>query len=281
MHRVKVNIARLPITIKAQLGLIIDGDISWKNEGHYTLVSNAEKTAFIVKELNAEFSEWNDEEKCYIQLEKQGDMCFRVVEFFRVSKYRLKQADGYAEKILKKVLEGLESSEDSEHFTFFLQSPFFRKSVKTIIQKLAQKSKNGPKKPKNSFLHFCDSKRKETMAKYPTLSLFKLTPILAEKWRALSEEEKKPFIFLSRQESEKYKKELRRLKGPKRPISAYLFFCKDNREKIKEENPNFFNCDLYRELGKLWREQKDRVKWEKMSETDKERYRKEKNDLIF
>jgi len=61
---------------------------------------------------------------------------------------------------------------------------------------------------------------------------------------------------------------------PKGPLNAYLYFCRDQREKAKEEDPE--NKISVNELGELWKEYKNQdTKWHKMAEQDRERYKRE------
>ncbi|KAI7875292.1 hypothetical protein K492DRAFT_136696 [Lichtheimia hyalospora FSU 10163] len=51
--------------------------------------------------------------------------------------------------------------------------------------------------------------------------------------------------------------------GPKRSLSAYMFFSQANRQKVKDENPDA----SFGEIGKLLG-----AKWSKMSEDEKKPY---------
>lgn len=73
---------------------------------------------------------------------------------------------------------------------------------------------------------------------------------------------------------------------PKRIVSKYLYFCDDERPKIKAEHPEGINIkDVTRELGKRWREflnnpDSERMdKYTELFETDKKRYDEAKNAI--
>jgi hypothetical protein len=69
--------------------------------------------------------------------------------------------------------------------------------------------------------------------------------------------------------------------GPKRPMSAYLFFCKEKRAEIKEENPSMKATEVTSELGRLWHQVKETDEVEQYNElakADKERYAAEMVD---
>jgi len=71
--------------------------------------------------------------------------------------------------------------------------------------------------------------------------------------------------------------------GPKKNKSSYMFFCEEERKKIKEDRPELGNKDIVVELGVRWKElkedesRKDELdEYTKLAEKDKERYLTEK-----
>ncbi|WFD35550.1 Non-histone chromosomal protein 6 [Malassezia cuniculi] len=66
--------------------------------------------------------------------------------------------------------------------------------------------------------------------------------------------------------------------APKRPLSAYMFFSQDWRERIKAENPDAGFGDVGRLLGTKWKEMNDDEKkpYLDMAEKDKARAEAEK-----
>jgi len=65
--------------------------------------------------------------------------------------------------------------------------------------------------------------------------------------------------------------------GPKRALSAYMFFCADARASVKEENPGIGAKEILTKLGEKWRSLSDSQKapYEAKAEADKERYASE------
>lgn len=61
---------------------------------------------------------------------------------------------------------------------------------------------------------------------------------------------------------------------PRRPKSAYIYFCHELRPKLKETLPNAKLPEVARELGKRWStvSNEEKEKFEKMSCEDKQRY---------
>lgn len=76
----------------------------------------------------------------------------------------------------------------------------------------------------------------------------------------------------------KTKKKKEKKTGPKKPSSAYIFFCTENRAKIKDGmDSKATQAELMAEMGRQWKKLSDRqkAKYVKMSTKDKERYQKE------
>eukprot|EP00798_Chlamydomonas_sp_ICE-L_P007605 gene7605-758_t len=68
--------------------------------------------------------------------------------------------------------------------------------------------------------------------------------------------------------------------APKKPLSGYMFFCKDNREAVKEKDPSLKITEIASELGRMWKLLTDEEKkpFQAQAEKDKERYAKEKGE---
>ncbi|KAI8449560.1 high mobility group box domain-containing protein [Phakopsora pachyrhizi] len=66
--------------------------------------------------------------------------------------------------------------------------------------------------------------------------------------------------------------------APKRPLSAYMYFSQDWRERIKAENPEVSFGEIGRLLGQKWKSLSDEEKkpYEDMAGRDKKRHEAEK-----
>lgn len=73
--------------------------------------------------------------------------------------------------------------------------------------------------------------------------------------------------------------------APKRPLTAYILWSKDNREKIIKANPNAKGKDIIKLLSDGWKrvnessnkkEKEEADKYEKLAEKERERYAQEK-----
>lgn len=68
-------------------------------------------------------------------------------------------------------------------------------------------------------------------------------------------------------------------KLPKRSLTPYIFFVKDNMTKIKRDNPKMDNCDMISKISKEWNTLKpaDKNPYVRRAEADKTRYMREKH----
>ena len=61
---------------------------------------------------------------------------------------------------------------------------------------------------------------------------------------------------------------------PKKPLSAFLFFCSDNRENVRKKSPDLSMGNVMKELGKRWGKltDKQKVKYDKEAKEAKAIY---------
>ena len=66
--------------------------------------------------------------------------------------------------------------------------------------------------------------------------------------------------------------------APKRALSAFFWYCNDERAKVKSENPEATVGEIAKELGKRWNACSDdfKSKYEALAAKDKARYEKVK-----
>lgn len=149
----------------------------------------------------------------------------------------------------------------------------------------------GPKRPQSSYLIFSAEKRPEVAAQFSTLG--EVAKELGRLWKELSDEDKQPYVEqaaaakaayeVEKAEWEKQNKKSRGKKtspdGPKRPRSAYIFFCNANRAEVSTEFATL--GEVSKELGRRWNNLDDDAKaqYETMANDDKLRYNREKEQL--
>ncbi len=176
-------------------------------------------------------------------------------------------------------------------------------SVANSTRGKRKKDPNAPKKGKTGYLFFCMEQRKRLKAENSQLSATEVTKHLAKEWANVSEKDKKKYLDLAEKDTARYNKEMesytppadtevtetkrtraqkKERTGPKRPLSAYMYFCADMREVIKTENPEMTGKEVPSELGRRWKALSDEEKkpYEEKQALDKERYVSEKAESV-
>lgn len=125
----------------------------------------------------------------------------------------------------------------------------------------------------------------------------------SERWKTMSEKEKKKFHDLADEDKTRYSLEMkdfvptgggtggggrrgRRGRGtkppkdpnkPKRALSAFFYYANDERAKVRAANPDFSVGEVAKELGRQWTEltETEKHKYEKLAEADRARYGRE------
>lgn len=134
--------------------------------------------------------------------------------------------------------------------------------------------KNAPKKPKNSYVIFCEENMNSVRSSNPSLKGKEIISLLAKKWKETDEKARKSFEEKSHKDKERYTSEMktytppepsqqpeegkkRRVKkavsGVKKPPTAYLLFSKDKMGQLKAADPSKKPQDLIKEIGGLWK----------------------------
>lgn len=72
--------------------------------------------------------------------------------------------------------------------------------------------------------------------------------------------------------SKKKSKKEKDSNAPKRPQTAFMLWLNESREKIKKDNPGISVTEIAKKGGEMWKELKDKSKWEEKASKDKEAY---------
>ena len=161
-----------------------------------------------------------------------------------------------------------------------------------------KKDPNAPKKWKTGYILFCVDQREKLKTQDQSLSATEITSKLGSMWKSLSEKEKAKYEALSKKDKARYENDMssytpsaefveekqssqkskKDRTGPKRPLSSYMYYCQDNREIVKSQNPNMNGKEITTELGKLWKQLSDeqKVPYEAKATADKSRFESEK-----
>lgn len=151
-----------------------------------------------------------------------------------------------------------------------------------------------PKRPNSAYICYTIAKRQEVMAANPGLSNTELMSLFGKLWKA--ETNRAPYEQQAADNKARYAEEMANYvppaekadseaKGkkrkdkdaPKRPKSAYLFFCDVERPAIIKKNPQIKGQEVMKLLGPAWQKlsAKGKAKYEKLAAKDKERYEQE------
>jgi hypothetical protein len=180
-----------------------------------------------------------------------------------------------------------------------------QKALEKIINKAKKKKrKDGPKKAKSPYLFFCEDERPKIKKQKPDLNPTQTLSECGMRWKLISDKPKqiKKYQDLFVKDKERYEKEMenytpsddsddsdaktkkKKNNGLKKNKTPYLYFCEDERIKIKEEGLNINPKDMFGELSKRWKEfqnsEPDELeKYKKMAAEDKTRYETDKKNL--
>jgi len=153
------------------------------------------------------------------------------------------------------------------------------------------KDKNAPKAAMTSYACFVQVIREEHKKKHPDeLVVFaEFSKKCSEKWRQMTPIEKKRFEDIAHRDKDRYEREMCAYAGPgrrrrrpnkdpnqpKRNLSAFFFFCEEQRPHVRQNHPEWRVGDIAKELGKRWGCCPSKDLYERMADGDKERYQRE------
>jgi len=169
-------------------------------------------------------------------------------------------------------------------------------SQQSVVKKV--KDPNAPKRGKSSYIFFCVENREKVKTAHPDMEAKDIIKELGRVWRTeTSAKDKERYTKMSVEDKERYEEESKdyvpppgmassgakkKRTGPKRGLTAYIFFCKDQREVLKTEKPDLQTKDVTSELGLRWRalSEKDKKPYAKLAKEDKDRYDREKENWV-
>jgi len=158
-------------------------------------------------------------------------------------------------------------------------------------------------------MFYVKAKRADYAAKHPGMKFGDLSKKIASAWKALDAEGKKPYEDENLKDKKRYEEAMKSYKkpesgsseseadsdsdkkkkkpakkkaksdpnAPKKPLNAYMYFQKENRDKVKKEKTELKGSEVSKELGQRWKKLSaaDKKPYEEMSQKDKARYEKE------
>ena len=198
--------------------------------------------------------------------------------------------------------------ETSEDFKLLFKKP--RKENPEKLEKPKKKKQaGGPKKAKSAYLYFCDLEREKLKIEKPDIKAQDIMKELGARWRFAQDdeemikelkekadvdkmrydEEKKNYVAEDKPEAEVEEKPKKKAKKPKvegepkKPKSAFQFFCVEERIILKEEKSELKGKEILVELGIRWQLVKGTnvvKRFEKMAVADQARYHVEKEKWL-
>jgi len=158
------------------------------------------------------------------------------------------------------------------------------------------KDASKPRGRMSAYAFFVQTCREEHKKKHPNENVVfaEFSKKCAERWKTMSDKEKQRFHALADKDRKRYESEMANYKppkgekgkkrkrtkdpnAPKRALSAFFWFCNDERPKVKVIMPDSGVGDIAKELGRRWQDVDTHVKakYEALAAKDKARYEKE------
>jgi len=154
-----------------------------------------------------------------------------------------------------------------------------------------------PRGRMSAYAFFVQTCREEHKKKHPNENVVfaEFSKKCAERWKTMSDKEKQRFHQLAEKDKKRYDGEMANYKppkgekggkkrkrtkdpnAPKRALSAFFWFCNDERPRVKEHMNDATVGEVAKELGRRWNDCTEDVKskYEALAAKDKARYEKE------
>jgi hypothetical protein len=163
--------------------------------------------------------------------------------------------------------------------------------------KKSKEVKTAPKRALSAYIFFTQAKRDEVKKSNPSMKSSEIMSELGKLWKGLSDKKKKPYEKLAEEDKERYAEDMKnyvpseeekakkskkeKKVSSKRSPSAYLLFCKDNRDKVKNANPEKKTTEITTILGKMWTDLSEKKKkpYVEKAEKLKEEFKKENKEV--
>jgi len=163
---------------------------------------------------------------------------------------------------------------------------------------MGKKEEGKPKGRMSAYAYFVQTCREEHKKKHPSENVVfaEFSRKCADRWKTMNDKEKQRFHTMAEKDKKRYEGEMANYKppkgekgkkrkrvkdpnAPKRALSAFFWFCNDERPRVKETMQDSTVGEVAKELGRRWNECTDdqKSKYEALAAKDKARYEKENN----
>ena len=143
-----------------------------------------------------------------------------------------------------------------------------------------------PKKPLSAYIIFGNEQRQRVREENPEASVTEQVTLLGAAWKALTEEQRQVYEEKAVADRARYDAEClaagvgpaarkaAKEAEPKKPLSAYIIFGNEQRQRVREENPEASVTEQITLLGAAWKAltEEQRQVYEEKAEADKARY---------
>jgi high mobility group protein B1 len=163
---------------------------------------------------------------------------------------------------------------------------------------MVKKDSSKPRGKMSAYAFFLQVYREELKQRNPneSVNFAEFSKRCAEKWKGMNEQQKKRFNDMAAQDKSRHAQEMehyqpppgerggKRKRGkkdpnaPKRALSAFFWFCNEERPNVKASLQNSNSVSLVaKELGRRWAlvRPEHKARYEALAAKDKERYEKE------
>jgi hypothetical protein len=177
-------------------------------------------------------------------------------------------------KVVVDFINGFSAGKDMATFLSEVNSKEGKNIVSNLVRPFFPKEKNPPpKKPKTAYAFFMAYAGKKIRKKYPGMDQKNVIEKVRTLWADISPEKKIKFEEMAEKERDRYEKEKALDRGkPRRPPTSFLFYCREKRKQVVEENPKISFAEISVKLGEMWREEKDKSEWEELAKVQSVEY---------
>lgn len=135
---------------------------------------------------------------------------------------------------------------------------------------------NAPKRPSTAYILFMKDNRDRIKAAHPGIAFGDIAKVGAEEWRNAKPAIKQKYEASAEKDRVRYANEMKTYvpdpadkkarkkkkdpNAPKRPMSAYMWYVKDNQDSYRKGHPSLGMTEVMRQLGAQWKALPDNKK---------------------
>lgn len=165
------------------------------------------------------------------------------------------------------------------------------------------KDPNAPKKPLSAYFLFTNDERQKIKSEFPNMGITDIAKETGRRWANIPSDSREHYESRYQESRNQYdqdmttynqnnhhpsstgnsrpQKKVKDPNAPKQPLSAYFLYQNQERDKIKQANPNFSICEIAKELGKRWGEMPQEVKQHYTQKAEEERHRYDQDMAVY